>query len=310
MIKPPHLKSRDRVALVAPASRPLKPFALRRAEAMVREMGFTPVIGDHILDTHGYMAGTDEHRLSDLKRAMLDDSIRAIWPLTGGFGCLPLLPELPYAAFAAAPKIIIGSEDNSHLTAAVATVSGVVTLHGPNCDRVDTRASFDSVKRALTHCDYPEMTTRDSVLEHFASTAIEGVSKGQTLPVNLTSLVSLFGTPYEPRLDGRLLFLEDADERNDILDRWFTTLYISGKLSTVAAMGLGRFDRVDSRGASNMLSFEELVYDRVMEMGLNTCFDLPFGQSGDTAIMPLGVWAVLEMDSRQVKLVYSESVLS
>ncbi|MBK9203946.1 MAG: LD-carboxypeptidase [Candidatus Obscuribacter sp.] len=308
VIKPPHLKSKDKVALIAPGSRPAKPSDVKRAETIVAEMGFTPVVGKHVLNTHGFMAGTDSERLADLNHAIMDDSIRAIWCLTGGYGTLPLLPSLPYQEFEQSPKIVMGAEDNSHLTLALYTRTNVVTLYGPNADSVKSKQAFETVKRSLTHVDYPELVTHDPVLEHYAFVGVEGSGKGQVLPVNLTALISLFGTEFEPTLVGRLLLIEDARERNDILDRWFTTLYISGKLSSVAALALGQLDNVDSRGASNMLSFEELVYDRVVEMGLPSCFDLPFNQT--ESVVPVGIWGQLEATSRGAKLTYLESVLS
>lgn len=307
MIKPPCLKAKDRVAIIAPASRPARPSLVKRAEALVREMGFTPIIGDNILKTHGYMAGTEEERLTDLAKAISEESIRAIWCITGGYGTLPLLPHLQYQRLIDSPKIILGAEDISHLLLAVSKKAQLVTLHGPNCDRINSKNVFEKVKRALTHCEYPDVISHDAVLDHFSFSAVPGMGKGRTLAGNLTAIVSLFGTQFEPDLDGRILLLEDARERNDILDRWFTTLYVSGKLSSVAAVGMGSFEGCDSRSAVNMLSFEELAYDRLVEMGIPSCFNLSFGQGGDNVI-PVGINASLDTESG--KLSFLEPVLS
>ncbi len=307
MKKPPALKSKDKVALVAPASRPARPSVVKRSAAIIKEMGFTPVLGKNLLASHGFSAGTDRERLDDLGHALRDESIRAVWCITGGYGCLPLLADLPYGEFAASPKIVLGCEDASHLTLALHKRSGVVTFHGPNADRVVNRIIFERVKRAFTHGDYDVLQAEDAVLPEFAFSAVEGIGKGALLAGNLTSLVALFGTGYEPDLDGRVLLLDDVRERNDILDRWFTTLYISGKLSAVAALGLGMFEGCDSRGAFNMLSFEELAYDRLVEMALPSCFNLPFGQGGDH-VLPLGVQ--VSLDTQHGKLTFLESALS
>lgn len=308
-IKPPALKSKDRIALLAPASRPARPSQVKRAEALVHEMGFTPVTGAHVLSTHGAMAGSDEMRQADLNQALNDDSIAAIWFLTGGFGSLRLLKNLPYRKFANSPKIVLGADDNSHLLLALNRQSGVVTFNGANLDRIDTRESFEKVRKALTsHEHLPPTTTQDKVLQNFHYAPVSGTARGHLIAANLTALVSLFGTEYEPELSGAILLLEDRAERNDILDRWFTTLYISNKLSTVAALGMGQFEDCGSRAAFNMLSFEELVEDRVVQMKLPTCFNLAFGQSSSCDIVPIGVSA--ELDTTSGKLVYTEAALA
>ena len=134
------------------------------------------------------------------------------------------------------------------------------------------------------------------------------VKKGTILPCNLTGLVSLFGTEYEPDLKGSLLLLEDRSERNDILDRWLTTLYISGKLAAASAVAFGNFEKCDTRGANNMLSFEELATDRLLAMGLPCCFGLLFGQSAESEAVACGIKGSLDVEAGT--LTFDESAFS
>lgn len=307
MIKPPHLKNKDLVAIVAPSSRPARPSDLRRAVAIVESMGLRARPGKSIFKTHGFSAGTDQERLSDLVEAFTDDEVRAVWSITGGYGALPLLPQLPYESIKKNPKLVIGFDDFSHLSLAVHVKTGLVTLHGPNLDKVNSKETFERVKRSLTHCEYEPLQTTDAVLGDFGFPAVEGLGKGKLIAANLTALVSLFGTEFEPDLGGAVLVLDDYKERNDILDRWFNTLYLSGKMSSLAALALGCFDACDSRGAFNMLSFEELAMDRLIDMGLPSCFNLPSGNGAGT-VLALGV--DVSFDSLAGRLTYLESVLS
>lgn len=302
MIKPRALRSKDRIAIIAPGSRPARPSLVKRAQALISEMGYTPVIGDYVLNTHGHMAGTDEERLKDLRNALDNDGIAAVWFLTGGFGVLPLLDKLPYGIFREHPKIVIGGDDNSHLLLALNKLSSVVTYHGANLDRIESREAFEQYKKFFSGHEACHFAVKDKVVPGFCYAPVRAKCKGRLLPANLTALVSLFGTRFEPELTGSILMLEDRSERNDILDRWFTTLYISGKLASVVALGLGQFEKCDSRNAFNMLSFEELVSDRVQEMELPTCFDLPFSQSGEGAIVPVGLNAVIDTASGAVEM--------
>jgi muramoyltetrapeptide carboxypeptidase len=275
----------------------------------VQDMGFEPILGRHLLSTHGYMAGSDEERVSDLVHALIDPSIHAVWAITGGFGSIHLLDKLPYESFKENPKIVLGCDDISHVLLALYKKCGVVTFSAPNLDRIDSKELFDRVRKALTATDHPhDLVHHDQLLDDFCYSPVEGFGKGKVIAANLTALVSLFGTPYEPDIEGAVLLLEDRSERNDILDRWLTTLYISGKLSHVTAVGFGHFEDCDSRGSFNMLSFEELAADRLSSMRIPCCFDLPFGQSAETFVVPIGITAVL--DTAKGKLSFSESALS
>jgi muramoyltetrapeptide carboxypeptidase LdcA involved in peptidoglycan recycling len=85
-------------------------------------------------------------------------------------------------------------------------------------------------------------------------------------------------------------------------------LYISGKLRHVTAVAFGNLEDCDSRGAFNMLSFEELASDRLSSMRIPCCFGMPFGQSAETFVVPIGVTGIL--DTAKGKLTFSESALS
>src|SRR4051812_36752914 len=76
---PPALTAGSRVALVAPSG-PLRDEAdLDRAVANTRSLGWEPVVGAHVLERDGYLAGTDDARRADLNRFIADDSIDGIW---------------------------------------------------------------------------------------------------------------------------------------------------------------------------------------------------------------------------------------
>lgn len=310
MIKPRALKTGDRVAILAPASRPLKPSTYGRAQVLIEAMGLIPVLGQAAGNTHGFSAGSDEERLDDLNWAIGDPDIACIWAISGGFGSLPLLAHVDYETFRLNPKVVIGADDVSHLLLALHKQTGVVTFHGPNLDAVSNLDQVHHYKKLLQSEDlWPQVKAGEADCLDFAYCPVKGEGKGQLLPFNLTALVSLFGTPYEPETAGRFLLLEDTHERNDILDRWFTTLYLSGALSLSCGLGVGVLENCDSRGAFNMLSFEELVSDRVKELSLPTCFNLPFSQGGDSGLWPVGVPVHFSIGEHKARLNFLEPCL-
>jgi muramoyltetrapeptide carboxypeptidase len=296
--KAPVLKHGDRVGLICPGGRPDNPAVVEKAVRLVKEMGLTPVLGDHVLGNYGCMSGKDEERLSDLQTMLEDHSVRGIFCITGGYGSVHLLP-INYADLSANPKIIVGCDDNTLLLNAVHLRTGLITFHGPNLDQIKSRFTFDRFKAALMSKHHIAAiacgdTAPDEVCpgEHYAP--VKGIAEGRLIGGNLTALVTLPGTPFEPEFADRILFLEDKNEQNGILDRWFTTLYLAGHLQSAAGVCFGSFENCSTRQSFNMLSVVDTFGDRLQQLGKISCFGLPFGQSKDTCIMPIGVNARLD----------------
>src|SRR5664279_5694869 len=121
----------SRVALVAPSG-PLPDLgALGLAAAHCRAFGMEPVVMPNSGKSWGYLAGTDEERLSDLNAALTDRSIAGIWCLRGGSGMNRIIDRVDFAAFARHPKVVLGYSDITVLLLALWAKTGVVTFHGP-----------------------------------------------------------------------------------------------------------------------------------------------------------------------------------
>jgi muramoyltetrapeptide carboxypeptidase len=294
LIKPPALKNGDRVGLVAPCSRPATPAVVAAAERVVREMGLVPVTGKNVLNVHGFMAGTDSERLSDLRHFLHDPSIAGIFCITGGYGAIHLLPFLDYKGMADNPKVIVGGEENSVLLNAIFERAGLVTFYGPNLEDVKTSQTFSNLQQSVTtHETFAPVTAfvdgSDSRFEASFYCAVEGDVEGHLIGGNLTSLVSLLGTPFEPRMSGSILFLDDVHEQTGILDRWFTTLYLAGHLQTCKGVALSLFENCGPKDSINMLSVMDMFSDRLKYLDKPSCFGLPFGQTRNTQVVPLGI---------------------
>ena len=131
IVRPPKLGKGSRVALVAPAGPLLEADDLTRAQALCRALAYEPVLGKNAHARYGYLAGTDEERLSDLNSALSDPTIDAIWCIRGGYGSIRLLDRIDYEALIAQPRVVIGFSDITAVLNAITQVTGLVTFHGP-----------------------------------------------------------------------------------------------------------------------------------------------------------------------------------
>jgi Uncharacterized proteins, homologs of microcin C7 resistance protein MccF len=100
------------------------------AARILREWGFNPVIGPNVGKTYlGNYAGTPEERVSDLRWALRDPSIKAILCNRGGYGTIRFVDLMTKTDFAAHPKWLVGYSDITTLHE-METRAGVMSIHG------------------------------------------------------------------------------------------------------------------------------------------------------------------------------------
>lgn len=311
ILKASALKPGSRVALIAPGSRPANPMVFKQCVQVVEDMGFVPLPGANVMRNDGFCAGSDQERLDDFQNALEDPSVAAIFCVSGGYGALRLLPLLDFGQIRENPKVFLGSGDNDAILLAINKLTGLVVFHGPNIDEISDKETFDSVRRTLSgddaerhiYCRKPNEPAYKGVNYALNGRTCAGIVCGG----NLSALSSLFGTRYQPELQDKILVLDDFAERNSILDRWFTTLYLAGSLNQVAGIAFGAFPSCGPRGSDNMLSVEDTFGDRLIETGTAACFGFKFGLANNDSVMPIGINA--ELDCNAGVLSYSETAL-
>ena len=129
------------------------------------------------------------------------------------------------------------------------------------------------------------------------------MAEGHLVGGNLSLMVTLLGTPFEPQFEGAILFLEDVDEPPYSVDRMLTHLWMAGKLEQVAGIVLGKF--TDDGYDSNTFSMEEVLRDRLEPLGIPTLRGAMIGHIEDKTVVPLGVRARLDADAGALTLLES-----
>ncbi|HEY9784940.1 MAG TPA: hypothetical protein V6D17_06015, partial [Candidatus Obscuribacterales bacterium] len=193
--------------------------------------------------------------------------------------------------------------------------TGLVTFCGPNLEHVTSKQTFDALKRAVTASENlpviegayaPAGSDGDASSSgkrpkpadkwelKYTYSPVQGTAEGALIGGNLTALSSLMGTSYQPPFKNSILFLEDIDESNDMLDRWFTNLYVAGSLNEVSGVAFGDFVNCAARDCVNLYSLEDLFGDRLKELSKPCCFAMPLGQSSRAVTVPIGVRVKLD----------------
>ena len=268
-IRPRRLAPGDTVALVAPASATFKTIELDVARESLEALGLKVVIGGHLLDRHGYLAGRDRDRAEDINRFFADATIRAILPIRGGWGSSRLLPYLEYDLIRRNPKIVLGYSDITALLTAIHARTGLVTFHGPNGMGRWDEFSVNWVRRILFEREAAAMENpreKGEFLvqtENRIQTITPGVARGRILGGNLSVLTAIMGSPYLPDWDGAILFLEDVGEDVYRVDRMMTTLKLAGVLERIHGFVFGTCSDCEPGEGYGSLTLEEVFDDHV-----------------------------------------------
>jgi muramoyltetrapeptide carboxypeptidase len=294
---PALLQPGSRVALVAPAGPLRDETDLERATASVRSCDWEPVVGAHVLERDGYLAGTDAHRLADLNKFAADPTIDGIWCIRGGYGTMRLLDGVDYDAWQRHPKPLIGYSDISALHAAIGQRAALITFHGPTARAELTAFSRESLRCAVADGTDSTGTALD------ASTLQPGRAEGRLVGGNLALVSSLIGTRYEPSFDGAILVLEDVNESVYRLDRMFTQLRLSGALDQLAGIALGQFTEIPDESAADTRPLLDLLYEVADQCAVPCLANLPIGHTADQWTIPLGATAELDADNKTLMVI-------
>jgi muramoyltetrapeptide carboxypeptidase len=251
LIKPPAVAPGAAIGIVAPASS-AKPERIEDGLAALRAFGFTPKPGPNALDRGPlYFAGTATERLADFHAAFADPDTGAVMALRGGYGSNYLLEGLDLATIAAHPKPFFAYSDLTGIQLRLLDQLGLPAFHGPMLAAdfyLQDGVHLPSFRAALAGQPYSVGAAEG--LRVLKPAAARGTVTGTLYGGCLSILCSLLGTPWEPRTEGTLLFLEDTGAKPYQIDRMLWQLRAAGKLSRVCGIIFGEMVDCVSAGAA------------------------------------------------------------
>ena len=276
----------------------------------LHEMGFKTRVPADLYRKRGYLAGTDQERAAEFMAAWADPQVNAVFPVTGGYGCTRMLDGLDYQAIRANPKILAGFSDITALHLAIARKSGLVTFHSPNL--MYGLGSTPDLSPFAGRLFWRTLLAEEYVAggQGYAieipeplrpKRMVSGQARGRLIGGNLSLISALMGTPYEIQTRGRILFIEDVDERPYRIDRFLSQLRLAGKLDEAAGIILGQFtgcvpDKEDS------LSLDQVLEDYFRSSKVPVVRDFPLGHFKNNATLPVGCLAELDADAGTLRL--------
>jgi muramoyltetrapeptide carboxypeptidase len=294
-VKPDYLKAGDKVALISPSYfTPME--NVEKTADLLRSWGLEPVIGPNVgKKVDGQYAGTVAERVSDIRWALKDPSIKAIICNRGGYGSIQLIDKLTLSELKASPKWLVGFSDISTLHGLL-TRAGVMSVHG-------TMSSF--LARGGT--DATSTLMRDLLLGSVPKYRvpahpqnIKGSATGTLVGGNICTFAPNLGSQADAT-EGKdlILFVEEVEESMHNIDRQMRILQMNGVLDRCKGVVLGEFagcgtEFKDEDGQTK--SVEAMLHELLAPYGIPVLCGFPAGH-GDVNL-PLVMGASVTVDVR------------
>jgi muramoyltetrapeptide carboxypeptidase len=285
MRKPPALREGDLIGVVAPGAA-VDEAAVHAGARVLEQAGYRVRIGASVMKRHGYLAGNDADRLTDLVDMFKDPEVHAIVAARGGYGSGRLLSLFDPAVARQHAKIFVGYSDLTFLLTQLIQRAALVAFHGPML--VDLDGNLDGAAALLGLLSGDKGGWNMSASKIIQPGTAESVIVGGCLSI----LVATLGTPYALDTAGRLLFIEDVNEKPYRIDRMLTHLRQAGKFDDVAGVIFGEMAGCVS-GPDETVSVCDVIRDAFAGARFPVVFGLTTGHGFGTTTLPLGIRARL-----------------
>ena len=242
--------------------------------------GWTLEIPPSVKRQWRYFSGTDADRFADLEAAWMDPDLDGLVYVGAGWGGARVLER--GWRFPRRPLWTLGFSDTSSLLLAQWAAGLTGALHG-------STVPSDDQQWART----VDLLSGRSVAPLQGQGQRSGAGVGPLVVTNLTVATHLIGTSYLPDLRGCILVLEDVGEAPYRVDRMLTQWRSAGLLRDLAGVACGRFSwRGDVEPGD--FSMEEVLVNRLGDLGCPLVLDLPLGHGRPNMALPLGRRARLD----------------
>lgn len=266
------------------------------AAKRLRSWGYRVTEGHHARGTWGGYAGTDDERLSDLNEALADPSVDVILCARGGYGVCRILDRAQVN-----PQhipLIVGYSDITCLHNLMGR-HHQPSLHSIMAKHIALLPEDSIPIKSLHQLLEGQQVTYHATPHPFNRHGhAEGILRGGNMQV----MYGLRGTPFDIIDDGNtILVIEDVTEPAHALDRIVQSWRMSGLLSRLRGLIVGRFAecREDER-------LRRTIYEAIAEAVGNyhfpVVFDFPLGHIEDNYPVMLNAPCTIDVSSNGARV--------
>ena len=234
------LKVNDKIALVVCSNgKKIEDRArLEKLEVVLKEMSLVPVFSSYIYENKFSRSASAKCRANELMKFYEDDSIKAIFDISGGDLANEVLDYLDYKIICKNNKPFFGYSDLTTVLNGITTKTQQKTYLYQIMniiDNVERRVDFEKTlldnKSGLTNISW----------QFLQGESVEGIVVGG----NIRCFLKLAGTEYFPNVDNKVLFLEGMSTTIEGLITHLTQLKQIGVFNKISGLLLGIFTKIE-----------------------------------------------------------------
>ncbi|MBP3620351.1 MAG: LD-carboxypeptidase [Lachnospiraceae bacterium] len=243
---------------------------IHKLDKILRSMGIEPVYSDYIYEKDSVYSGTARERANSLMDFYMDDSISAIYDISGGDIANEILPYLDYDVIKNSNKAFWGYSDITTIINAIYTKTG-----NPGVLYQIKNLVWDKSKEQIgryydyAECIYIDKKYNDGILKNldlfkFNYEFLQGDSmEGVVIGGNVRCFLKLAGTEYFPDTKDKVLLLESLGGEVPQMITYLNQLKQIGVFSKIKGLIFGTFTTMEEKACKP--DIVELVKQYVSE---------------------------------------------
>ena len=208
-------------------------------------MGVESLMAEHIYAMQDAFSGTDVERAEDLMRFYRDDSVEAIYDISGGDLANGVLKYLDWDVIANSKKTFWGYSDLSTIVNAIYAKTGRESVLYQVKNMVYAEGKMQQ-KRFADYIFGRNQDLFDINYNFLQGTSMEGIVVGG----NIRCFLKLAGTEYWPDMAGKILLLESYGGETGAIATALNQLDLMGVFGQVSGILLGTFTKYEKADLS------------------------------------------------------------
>lgn len=284
------------------------------AQKHLESLGFKVTYGARVMKRGIFHSASIEDRLSDFNEALQDPEVTMILAARGGFCVNQLLPYIDFKLVRKSRKIICGHSDLTALVNAVFACAGLVAYLGPNFSTLGKKQGADYTleyfARALQQPEsffvQPSKRWCEKLIlfpNPGPFTIQSGKAQGTIVGGNLCTFNLLQGTPFMPKLEGAIFWLEDDDLTGkwcaQEFDRNLESVLQQPGAKQIRGLVIGRFQRSSKM---NRQKITDIVRTKAALKNIPVIAGADFGHTAPQCTLPIGALARVKAGPKRISL--------
>lgn len=252
------LNIKDKVAIVGCSNAQLKTARpkIDKLVEVLESIGLQPICSDYIYEKYSVFSGSGKERADALMKFYLDDSIKAIFDISGGNVANEVLGYLDFEIIKKNPKPFFGYSD---LTTVINAIYSKTEI--PSFLYQIRNLIYDHGEEQIENFRKTILEDKNDLL-NINYRFLQGNSiSGTVVGGNIRCFLKLAGTPYMPSFKDKVLFLESLGGEVSLMTTYLNQLKQMGAFNEVKGIILGTFTEMEEKQTKPTI--EQLVLDIV-----------------------------------------------